>query len=69
MKKTDERKEFLIQQFWYIVIFSIIGLIVETLYCYLTTGILESRKGLIWGPFCPVYGVGRSMYNPITQQI
>ncbi|MFQ8989023.1 MAG: putative ABC transporter permease, partial [Intestinibacter sp.] len=46
------------QIFWYLVIFSIIGLIIETIYGYATTGILESRKGLIWGPFCPVYGVG-----------
>lgn len=44
--------------FWYFLIFSIAGLIIETLYCYITTGVLESRKGLIWGPFCPVYGVG-----------
>ena len=43
--------------FWYFLIFSILGLIIETLYCYVTTGVLESRKGLIWGPFCPVYGV------------
>ena len=43
--------------FWYFLIFSILGLIIETLYCYITTGVLESRKGLIWGPFCPVYGV------------
>ena len=43
--------------FWYFLIFSILGLIIETLYCYLTSGALESRKGFIWGPFCPVYGV------------
>lgn len=43
--------------FWYFLIFSVLGLIIETLYCYVTTGILESRKGLLWGPFCPVYGV------------
>lgn len=43
--------------FWYFLIFSIAGLIIEILYCYITTGVLESRKGLIWGPFCPVYGV------------
>lgn len=46
------------QLFWYFILFSIVGLIVETLYGYATMGILESRKGLIWGPFCPVYGVG-----------
>ena len=43
---------------WYFVIFSILGMLIETLYCYITTGIIESRQGLIWGPFCPVYGVG-----------
>ena len=43
--------------FWYFLIFSILGLIIETLYCYLLSGVLESRKGFIWGPFCPVYGV------------
>jgi len=42
---------------WYFVIFSILGIIIETVYCYVTTGVLESRRGLIWGPFCPVYGV------------
>ena len=43
--------------FWYFLIFSIIGLILETLYCYIVVGVFESRKGFIWGPFCPVYGV------------
>lgn len=46
------------QVLWYFTIFSVIGLIIETIYCFITTGVLESRKGLIWGPFCPVYGVG-----------
>ena len=43
---------------WYLIIFSIIGLIVETLFCFITTGHWESRKGLILGPLCPIYGVG-----------
>ena len=46
------------QILWYFIIFSIIGLIIETSYCYLTTGVLESRKGFLIGPFCPIYGVG-----------
>lgn len=49
------------QVLWYFIIFSIIGLILETLFCYITTGVIESRKGLIWGPFCPVYGVGATI--------
>ncbi len=43
---------------WYFLIFSIIGLILETIFCYVTTGIIESRKGLLIGPFCPIYGLG-----------
>lgn len=53
IKKIDIR-----QILWYFIIFSIIGLIIETTYCYITTGVIESRKGLIVGPFCPIYGLG-----------
>ncbi len=56
MSKNDEIS--FSKLFWYVVIFSIIGLFVETAYGYFTTGVLESRKGLLIGPFCPVYGVG-----------
>lgn len=49
------------QLFWYFIIFSVVGIIIETLYCYATTGVLESRKGLIWGAFCPVYGVSAAV--------
>lgn len=43
---------------WYFILFSVAGLLMETFYCYQTTGVLESRKGLIFGPFCPIYGIG-----------
>ncbi len=49
------------QLIWYIVIFSIVGLLIETTYGYITTGVIESRKGLILGPFCPIYGVGAAI--------
>lgn len=56
--KTDESKITFHNYLWYLIIFSILGLIVETIFCYITTGNLESRKGLILGPLCPIYGVG-----------
>lgn len=43
---------------WYLIIFSILGLILETIFCFITTGNIESRKGLILGPLCPIYGCG-----------
>ena len=30
--------------FWYFLIFSLAGLFIETIFCYVTTGVLESRK-------------------------
>lgn len=58
MEEIQEKEKVTIHNlFWYFLVFSVFGLILETIYCYLTTGVLESRKGFIWGPFCPVYGV------------
>ena len=45
----------------YIIIFlvaSVLGLVIETVYTFIMFGILESRVGLVWGPFSPLYGVG-----------
>lgn len=42
----------------YFVIFSILGLIIETLYGLVTKGVIESRKSFLYGPFCAIYGVG-----------
>lgn len=43
---------------WYFLIYSIIGMILENVFCYLTSHNIESRKGLLIGPFCPIYGIG-----------
>lgn len=42
----------------YFIVYSIIGFIIETLYGMITKGTIESRQGFIYGPFCPIYGVG-----------
>ena len=41
----------------YLIIYSVIGFLLETLYAILMEGIIESRKSFIYGPFCIVYGI------------
>ena len=43
---------------WIFIIGCLIGFVVETIWCYVQYGHFESRKGLIYGPFSPVYGFG-----------
>ncbi len=47
--------------FSYFLIYSIIGFFIETLFCFITTGVLESRKSFLYGPFCGVYGFGATV--------
>lgn len=46
------------QLFWIFFIGCILGVVVETLWCLLINHVIESRKGLIYGPFNLVYGFG-----------
>ena len=44
--------------FWIFVIGYFLGVVIETLWCLIRYRKLESRKGLVWGPFNLVYGFG-----------
>ena len=44
--------------FWIFVIGCFLGVVIETLWCMLRYRKIESRKGLVWGPFNLVYGFG-----------
>lgn len=43
---------------WVFFIGCLIGYVVETLFCLVTTGSIESRQGMVYGPFSQVYGMG-----------
>lgn len=40
------------------IVGSFAGVVVEMLWCLFRNGYLESRSGLVYGPFNPVYGIG-----------
>lgn len=42
----------------YLVVYSVAGFIIETIFGLLTKGVLESRKSFLYGPFCSIYGLG-----------
>ena len=45
----------------YVMLFfiaSILGLVIEEVWMYFMYGVTESRVGLVWGPFSPLYGSG-----------
>lgn len=66
MKKREkqEKKQFTIcgitiyRILAYFAIYSVLGYILETLFALVMYGKLESRQGFLYGPVCPIYGVG-----------
>ncbi|MTN45448.1 hypothetical protein GMB51_10390 [Turicibacter sanguinis] len=44
--------------FWLFFVASFLGVVIETIWCMITRGVIESRTGLILGPFNLVYGLG-----------
>lgn len=55
---------------WYqlVIIFlmgSVLGLLLEEVWMFITAGLTQSRVGLVWGPFSPLYGFGASLLTII----
>lgn len=68
MEKKSLKKEALII-FWLFIIGSILGYIFEMVVVLFQKGHFESRQGLIYGPFTPVYGIGAIIYYLILNNI
>lgn len=52
----------------YIVIFivaSVLGLLAEELWMWVSQGRVESRVGVVWGPFSPLYGFGALVFTVV----
>ncbi len=47
--------------FWLFFIGSIAGLVIEIIFHAVVYGGYESRFGLVWGPFSPIYGCGAAL--------
>ena len=48
--------------FWVFVIGCLLGYIMEVVFIFVRTGEFETRQGLIYGPFAPVYGIGTLVF-------
>ncbi|WP_082629855.1 putative ABC transporter permease [Olsenella massiliensis] len=61
--RTRERYLDIMDFGWYQVVYifviaSVAGLVLEELWMFASEGVRQSRVGLVWGPFSPLYGVG-----------
>ena len=43
---------------WVFLISCVVGFLVETLWCYIRHGYIESRQSLVYGPLSVAYGMG-----------
>ena len=55
--------------FWIFIIGSIVGYIAEMIVVLFQKGYFESRQGLVYGPFTPVYGIGGVIYYLVFKLI
>lgn len=48
---------------WIFAIGCVIGVVVETLFVYFTTGVWMRRSGMLYGPFNQIYGLGAVLFS------
>lgn len=62
LEKKEKIQQVMMKLFWVFVIGSLIGYLVESIVGLVQEGHWVSRKGLLYGPFIPVYGIGILVY-------
>lgn len=67
--KDKKLINFIIKIFWIFVIGSVFGFFAEMLYALVYTRTLEIRRGLIYGPFIQVYGMGAIAYYVLISKV
>lgn len=55
--------------FWIFMIGCVVGFILESLWCFARKGHIESRKGVIYGPFSQIYGFGAVLFTILLYRI
>lgn len=58
MKRLDGKRMNYANLFWVFMAGSVLGFVVEGVWCVLRKGVWESHVATVWGPLCLVYGVG-----------
>lgn len=60
IEKTDINNQECVyhKYLWYLILFSVIGLFVEIILCFIIGKMSNKEFGLILGPFCIIYGLG-----------
>ncbi len=51
--------------FWLFLLGSLLGDLTETIFCYVSTGVLMSRSSLVFGPFSIVWGFGCALLTAL----
>lgn len=59
---------------WYQVVLvfvvgSVAGLLLEEVWMFVTAHLTQSRVGLVWGPFSPLYGFGATLLTVLTFEL
>ena len=59
----------LINYFWNFVIGSFVGFLAETIWCIIRWKKIESRKGLVYGYFIPIYGIATVLISFVIEKL
>lgn len=51
---------------WLFMIGSVVGFVIEGLWCVINQGVWENHSATVWGPFCIIYGIGATVVYLIS---